>query len=451
MKIVIAGCGQVGGELAQQLAREGHAVTVIDMNARRVEAMGNQYDLMGVVGNCASLPVLREAETPSADLLIASTASDEQNLLTCLLARKLGVGNTIARVRDPDYVQNLEFLAEELGLSMYINPEYSAASEISRLLRFPAAQKAEIFAGGRAELVEIALPADSELLGLPLRDVPKAFGGRILICAVLRGEEALIPRGSFVLQEGDRVCVTGEPSELERLFHKWGLMRRKLRSVMLVGGGRISYYLARMLLEMGVRVKIVEKDAARCESLCQLLPEALIVEGDGSDQELLGEIGLDSTDAVVALTGSDQENLILGLNAASLGAGNTVVKVSNGNFMRLGAKAGIGSIISPKHITASMILRYVRGMSRSMDNNVEALHSICSGQVEALEFSVGKSGDMLGIPLKDLKLKKNLLLACIIRGARTIIPGGGDELRPGDHVLVVTTETGLADIGDILD
>ncbi len=451
MKIIIAGCGEVGGELAKQLSREGHAVTVVDMDPRRVEAMGNRYDLMGVAGNCASLPVLREAEAPSADLLIASTASDEQNLLTCLLARKLGVGNTIARVRDPDYVQNLDFLAEELGLSMYINPEYSAASEISRLLRFPAAQKAEIFAGGRAELVEIALPAGSELAGLPLREVPRAFGGRILICAVLRGEEALIPRGSFVLQEGDRICVTGEPSELERLFRKWGLMRRKLSRVTLVGGGRISFYLARILLETGVGVKIVEKDPKRCETLCQLLPEALIVEGDGGDQELMAEIGADSADAVVALTGSDQENLILGLNAAALGAGSTVVKVSNSNFMRLGTRAGIGSIISPKHITASMILRYVRGMSRSMDNNVEALHSICNGQVEALEFSVGRSGDVLGIPLRELKLKKNLLLACIIRGMRTIIPGGEDVLKPGDHVLVVTTESGLADIRDILD
>lgn len=451
MNVVIAGCGKVGNELAQQLSQEGHAVTVIDISAKRVEEAGNQYDVMGIVGNCATLQVQTDALVPKADLLIACTASDEQNLLSCLVARKLGAKHTIARVRDPAYADQLDFLAEELGLSMHINPEYSAASEIFRLLRFPSAQKLDVFAGGRVEIVEVTVPEGSDLAGLMLKDLARTFNARILVCAVLREEQVSIPDGSFVLRAGDRISITGAPTEVESVFRKLGILRKRVNDVLLAGGGRISYYLARMLAEIGVRAVVVEKDEARCEALCELLPKALIIHGDGTDHELLGEAGIHGMDGVAALTGSDEENIIFGLYAASLQLRKVVVKVNNGNLIRLGERAGLESVISPKHITANMILRYVRGMSHSLDSNVEALHSICGGLAEALEFAVGRQASaVLGIPLKDLATRKNLLVACIIRGGRAIIPGGQDVIRSGDHVIVVTTEQGLDDITDIL-
>lgn len=453
MNIVVAGGGKVGGELVQQLSQEGHSVTVVDVSASRVEEINGQYDVMGIVGNCATLQVMQDAQVEKADLLIATTASDEQNLLACLLARKMGARHTIARVRDPQYVGQMEFLAEELGLSMYVNPEYSAASEIFRLLRFPSAQKLEVFAGGRVEIVEVTVPEGSGLAGIPLRDLPKAFSARILICAVQRNGEVCIPRGDFVIQDGDRISITAEPGEMTRVFKKWGLLRKKVGGVMLVGGGLISYYLGRMLCGIGTSTVIVERDEGRCRELCENLPEATIIQGDGTDHELLGEVGIRNMDGVVALTGSDEENIILGMYADSLGeARKVVVKVNNGNLVRLGERAGLESVLSPKHITANMILRYVRGMSNSLDSNVEALHTICSGQVEALEFSVGKQAEgVAGIPLKDLRLRRDLLLACIIRAGKAIIPGGSDVIRRGDHVLVVTTAEGLNDLTDILE
>jgi len=453
MNIVVAGGGKIGGELVQQLSQEGHSVTVIDKESSRVEEINGQYDVMGIVGNCATLQVMEEAQVGKADLMIATTASDEQNLLACLLARKMGARHTIARVRDPQYVGQMEYLSEDLGLSMYVNPEYSAASEIFRLLRFPSAQKIEVFAGGRVEIVEVTVPDGSGLAGLPLRDLQKAFGARILICAVQRGDEVFIPKGAFTIQDGDRISITAEPSEVTRVFKKWGLLRKRVDHVMLVGGGLISYYLSRMLCGIGTRTVVLERDPARCRELCELLPEVTIINGDGTDHELLGEVGIQNMDGVVALTGSDEENIILGMYACSLGeARKVVVKVNNGNLMRLGERAGLESVLSPKHITANMILRYVRGMSNSLDSNVEALHTICSGQVEALEFSVGKQADgVAGIPLKDLHLRRDLLLACIIRSGRAIIPGGNDVIRHGDHVLVVTTAEGLNDITDILE
>ncbi len=452
MNIVVAGSGKVGGEVVQQLSQEGHSVTVVDVNSARVEEMNGQYDVMGIVGNCATLQVMQDAQVEKADLLIATTASDEQNLLACLLAKKLGARHTIARVRDPQYVGQMEYLSEDLGLSMYVNPEYSAASEIFRLLRFPSAQKLEVFAGGRVEIVEVTLPEGSGLAGIPLRDLPRVMGARILICAVQRDEEVCIPKGDFILRDGDRISITAEPNEVTRVFKKWGLLRKKVDDVMLVGGGLISYYLGRMLCGIGARVVIVEKDSARCRELCELLPQAIIINGNSTDHELLGEVGIQNMDGVVALTGSDEENIILGMYADSLGeARKVVVKVNNGNLVRLGERAGLESVLSPKHITANTIVRYVRGMSNSLDSNVEALHTFCSGQVEALEFSVGKQAEgVAGVPLKDLHLRRDLLLACIIRDGRAIIPGGTDVIRWGDHVLVVTTAEGLNDITDIL-
>ncbi len=457
MKIIVAGCGKVGRELTQRLSQEGHAVTAIDIDPKRIQEIGDQYDVMGVNGSCVTLSVQLEAQADKADLLIATTESDELNLLACLVAKKLGAKHTIARVRDPAYTRRqektgsmLDFLSEELGLSMYLNPEFAAASEISRLLRFPNAHTVDVFAGGRAEIVEVTADKSSSLPGLTLQELNRGFA-RVLVCAVQRSEDVFIPTGDFRLQEGDRISITGEPSEISRLFRRLGLLKKKADRVLIVGGGRIAYYLAVSLAGAGTRVTIMEQDEERCKTLCELLPDANIMLGDGTDHELLGEVGAGEMDGIAALTGSDEVNIILGLYAASLGAGKTVVKVNNGNLIGLGEQAGLGSVISPKHTTANMILSYVRGMSATMDSNVEALHSLCGGKVEALEFSVGREVEgVCGVPLKDLNTRPGLLLACIIRDGRTLIPGGTDSIRRGDHVIVVTTERGLDDIGDIL-
>ena len=457
MKIIVAGCGKVGRELTQRLSQEGHAVTAIDIDPKRIQEIGDQYDVMGVNGSCVTLSVQLEAQADKADLLIATTESDELNLLACLVAKKLGAKHTIARVRDPQYTRRqdktgslIDFLSEELGLSMYLNPEFAAASEISRLLRFPNAHTVDVFAGGRAEIVEVTADKSSSLPGLTLQELNRGFA-RVLVCAVQRSEDVFIPTGDFRLQEGDRISITGEPSEISRLFRRLGLLKKKADRVLIVGGGRIAYYLAVSLAGAGTRVTIMEQDEERCKTLCELLPDANIMLGDGTDHELLGEVGAGEMDGIAALTGSDEVNIILGLYAASLGAGKTVVKVNNGNLISLGEQAGLGSVVSPKHTTANMILSYVRGMSATMDSNVEALHSLCGGKVEALEFSVGREVEgVCGVPLKDLNTRPGLLLACIIRDGRTLIPGGTDSIRRGDHVIVVTTERGLDDIGDIL-
>ena len=458
MKIVIAGCGKVGRELTQRLSREGHDVTAIDLDPKRIEEAGNLYDVMGVVGSAATLAVQMEAQVDKADLLIATTTSDEQNLLACLIARKLGAKHTIARVRDPDYTRRqektgsmLDFLSEELGLSMYLNPEFAAASEISRLLRFPNAHKVDVFAGGRAEIVEVTAEQGSALPGLSLQELNRGFA-RVLVCAVQREDQVFIPTGDFRLRAGDRISITGEPSEISRFFRRLGILKKKADRVLIVGGGRIAYYLAQSLSGAGSRITVMEQDEDRCKALCELLPDASIILGDGTDHELLGEVGAGEMDGIVALTGSDEVNIILGLYASSLGAGQTGVKVNNGNLIGLSERAGLGSTISPKHITANMILSYVRGMNAaSRDSNVEAIHSLCGGKVEALEFSVGREVEGLcGVPLKDLNTRHGLLLACIIRGGKALIPGGLDRIHRGDHVIVVTTEQGLDDIGDIL-
>ncbi len=457
MKIIVAGCGKVGRELTQRLSQEGHAVTAIDIDPKRIQEIGDQYDVMGVNGSCVTLSVQLEAQADKADLLIATTESDELNLLACLVAKKLGAKHTIARVRDPQYTRRqdktgslIDFLSEELGLSMYLNPEFAAASEISRLLRFPNAHTVDVFAGGRAEIVEVTADKSSSLPGLTLQELNRGFA-RVLVCAVQRSEDVFIPTGDFRLQEGDRISITGEPSEISRLFRRLGLLKKKADRVLIVGGGRIAYYLAVSLAGAGTRVTIMEQDEERCKTLCELLPDANIMLGDGTDHELLGEVGAGEMDGIAALTGSDEVNIILGLYAASLGAGKTVVKVNNGNLIGLEAQDGLGSVVSPKHTTANMILSYVRGMSATMDSNVEALHSLCGGKVEALEFSVGREVEgVCGVPLKDLNTRPGLLLACIIRDGRTLIPGGTDSIRRGDHVIVVTTERGLDDIGDIL-
>ncbi len=453
MKIVIVGDGKVGSALTVQLAEEGHDVVVIDSSPKALRTSVEIHDVMGVNGNGASYAVQKEAGVGEADLLIAATSGDELNLLCCMLAKKLGARHTIARVRNPDYADQLVLMKEELGLSMTVNPELAAAREIARMLRFPSALKLDSFARGQVELVEIKVKADSPLLGQALYALSSRLGIRILICAVRRGEEVYIPTGDFVLQEGDKITITASPSELDSLFRKLGIYRHKIHRVMVVGGGRIAYYLAKQLLRLGMSVKIIEQDAARCEQLSEALPKAHIILGDGTERELLEEEGIADMDALVAVTGMDEENIIISMYAGTLGLAKVVTKINRMSFQEILDGAGIESVITPKGITVNQIIRYVRAMDNSKGSNVETLHRIVGGRVEALEFNVAKNcqGELTGIPLKDLRTRKDLLIACIIRGQQIIYPGGNDTIEERDNVIVVTTGHQLQDLSDILE
>ena len=391
-----------------------------------------------------------EAGVQKADLLIAATSADEINMLACMVAKKLGAKHTIARVRDPQYQQQMFFLKEELGLSVVVNPEQSAASEISRLMRFVPAIKAEPFAKGKIDLVEFKVKENSPLDGVQLSDFYRQFKVKILVCAARRGEEVFIPKGNFIIRSGDKLTILAAPAEISSFFRTVGTFQRKVRDVMVVGGGRIAYYLARQLIETGIHVKIIEKDEKRCNQLFDLLPKATILHGDGTDHELLSEEGLDKTDALIALTGIDEENIILSMYANSLNVDKVVTKVNNARLAEMLAPMGIESVISPKEIAANRIISYVRAMTNATGSNVEMLYRLADNKVEALEFRVRESSRCIGVPLKDMPIKDDVLVGAIIRGGTCIIPGGDDVIKAHDSVIVVTTMNGLHELDNIL-
>ena len=453
MKIIIVGAGKIGMELTRQLASE-HKVTVIDRDPQLIENLVNLYDVMAVCGNGGSYEVQQEAEVDKAELLIAATSTDELNILACLVAKKLGVKHTIARVRDQEYESQLRFMREELGLSMAINPEKAAAREIARVLRFPAAMKVETFSKGRLELVEYRVPEDSKLNGMKLADLYRSLRIRVLICAVERKEETVIPSGEFTLHGGDKIYLTSSPAQLEAFFRQLGVFRQKASSVMLAGAGKICPYLAAELLEMGMSVKIVDRSEERCLKMSELLPRALVIQGDGTDSDLLLEEGIEQTDAFVAITGSDEANILMAMNA-SRQAGDrckVVVKINRRSLVDLVSDEGIvDSIVSARSVTTELIVQYVRAMDSASGEGIKTLHRLVDGAVEALEFSVPADAPLLNVPLRELKLKSGILLAGIVRRDGSIlIPSGDDALKAGDDVIVVTTDHSLQTLEDIL-
>ncbi len=457
MNILIIGCGRVGQTLAEQLNEEGNNITVVDTDANKVAELSARLDVMGVAGNGATHAVQREAGIEKADLLIAVTGADELNLLCCLTAKLAGNCRTIARIKNPAYSSEAPYLREELGLSMVINPEDVAASEIARVLRFPSAIKIDTFAKGRVELLKFRLPEGSRLSGMAVREVVSKLGCDILVCTVERGDEAFIANGDFVFRERDIISIIASPENASAFFQKIDYNIRSVKDVMIVGGGDTAQYLARTLCRAGVSVKIIERDRALCEELCIKLPEAVIVHGDASDQSLLLEEGVRRAGAFVALTGQDEENIFLSLFAKSESGGKVVTKINRMDFDGVIKHLDLDSTIYPKSITADIIARYVRGMKNSVGSNMETLWGVIKGQVEAAEFTVRAGAPVLDTPLMRLPLRRDVLIAAIIRegdglgeAGTVIIPRGGDMIREGDRVVVVARARTLSDIADIL-
>lgn len=450
MKIIIVGCGKVGRSITEELSSEGHDVVVIDIRYDVAEDVSNTFDVMGMVGNGASFSVQQEAGIESADVLIAVTNSDELNLLCCLIAKKGSDCKTIARVRNPMYSSDIGFIKAGLGVSMIINPELAAATEIARILRFPYAIEIDTFAKGRVELLEFEISSSSFLVGSSVREVSKRIKAEVLICAVERGEEVIIPNGSFVLEGGDNLSIVASPLHAGNFFKEIGIETHQVNNTTIVGGGTIAYYLARQLLKMGIEVKIIEKDLKRCEELSELLPQAVIIHADATNHQVLIEEGIEGCESFVSLTGIDEGNVFLSLYAKKHSKAKTITKINRISFDDVISTFNLGSIISPKKTTSEYILRYVRAMKNSLGSKVETLYKIIDDKAEALEFAVHEHNRLIGKPLESLRLKDNLLIACINRNGEIISPNGKTSILLGDTVIVVTTQRGLHDITDIL-
>lgn len=451
MNIIIAGCGKVGSTLAEQLSREGHDITVIDQRADVVKHVTDTADVRGVAGNGASYNIQKEAGIGEADLLIAVTDADEVNLLCCLIAKKAGGCKTIARVRNPIYHQEIGHIKGELGLSMVINPEFAASSEIARLLRFPSAIEINTFAKGRIELLRFRVEAGSLLDGRKLKDITELTQCETLVCIVERKGEIIIPDGEVCLQTDDTISIVASPLNASRFFKLMGVQTNQVKNTMVIGGSKTAYYLTRRLTAMGIKVKIIEKNMARCEELCELLPQAMIICGDGTDEELMEEEGLKDAEGFVSLTDMDEENIMLSLYAKSVSRAKKITKVNHNTYDAVIDTLDIGSVVNPKRITAESILQYVRAMQNSIGSNVETLYHLADGRAEALEFIIREDGEVTDVPLQDLSLKPHLLICAVNRKGRMILPRGQDSLQKGDSVVVITTRCGeLKDIRDVL-
>ncbi len=452
MHIIIVGCGKIGSTLTEALSNEGHDITIVDIEPDVLQTVANANDVIGVTGNGASLSVQTEAGIDTADILIATTGSDEVNLLTCLIAKKAGKNiSTIARVRNPVYRNEIGYIKEELGLSMVLNPEYTAATEIARLLRFPSAIKIDTLAKGRVELLKFRIPVDSPLVNMSIMDVNKVYKCDVMMCAIERGDGVYIPNGSFILRNGDTISLIASPKNAALFFRHINVETNQVKEAMIVGGGKIAYYLATQLLAMGIGVKLIERDRERCSELDDELDGATIICSDGTDQSVLMEEGASHTEALVALTNMDEENILLSLFAKKINPGvKSIAKVNRIMFDSIMKEMDVGSVIHPKSVIADYVTSYVRSMQNTIGSNVETMINIIEGKAEALEFAVRDNSPVTDKALEELNLKDNLLIACIMRGKNIMYPRGKDMIRIGDSVIIVTTNRGLKDLKDIL-
>ncbi|MCH5315173.1 MAG: Trk system potassium transporter TrkA [Eubacterium sp.] len=452
LNIIIVGCGTVGRTLVEQLSGEGHSITIIDKNSETVQEICNLYDVLGVAGNGASFGVQKEAGITDSDLIIAVTESDELNLLCCTVARRIAKCAAIARVCNPEYNLEIEYLREKLGLAMIINPVLIASREIAKILDLPRALSVNSFAHGQAELVKFKIPEGSMLDNMSISDLG-AMTENIIICAIERKGEIFIPSGNFTMLAGDIISFVSPRKEVQGFFKKTGFKTQHVKNTMIVGGGISAYYLAKQLINSGVDVKIIEKNKARCEELNDLLPKAIIINGDGSDEGLLMEEGIDTVESFVPLTDSDEENILLTLYANQVTKSSTkvITKINRLSFGDVINNLDLGSVIYPRYITAVTILAYVRARSARRSNSIETLYHMFNQRVEAIEFRVEESSEVTDVPIMNLKLKKNLLISFINRQGKIIIPSGKDCIKPGDSVMIVTTHKGFVDISEILE
>lgn len=450
MKIIIVGCGKVGRSVAEQLSGEDHDIIVVDNDASRLRNLAKEIDVMVMEGNGISKETLLEAGCDETDLLIALTGNDEVNMLCCLVARKNGCSKTIARVRNPEYSSELQTLSLDLGISMIINPELTAAREIYRSLALPPSVSSESFTSGKTEIYSFKIGKDSILAGMPVKDIPARLRSNILVGIVERGDQAYIPDGNFVLQEKDIISVTGRNRDVLDFFGKIRIKSNKVKDVMVIGAGKVAFYLVRMARDSRIHFTLIENDKATCEYMAECLPRATIIHGNGSDQNLLFDEGLQDMDAFVALTGIDEENIILSLYAGSQAHLKTITKINRIEFDEVIASMDLDTIINPKRLTAENILRFVRAQQGGLGSNVETIHKLANGKVEALEFCIGDGFFMTDIPLKDIAFKKGVLVALIIRQNEAILPRGNDCIKKGDHLLVITTHKGFTSLKDTL-
>lgn len=454
MRVIIVGCGKVGYNIATQLCNEGYDVTVIDRNGDRLQNIASSYDVLAMEGDGTSYNTLQEAGIEYADLLIAVTDSDERNLLCCLIGSRAANVKTIARVRNPIYSSEVDFLMKGFGIAMIINPEMAAANEIARIFRFPSAISIETFAKGHVELLTFRLGAGSVLAGRQLSYIRSTLGCDVLVCVVKRGNQVFIPSGTFVAEAGDIMSIIASQGQANDFLRRIGIISNRIGNVLIVGGGTITYYLARKLIEDGIGVKIIEKDRARCETLSDLLPRAEIIEGDGTNEELLMEEGLEDVSGFTALTGIDEQNIMLGLFAQAKSRNNTkvVTKIAKLTFTSVIDSLNLGSVVNPKDITADYILQFVRSMQASEGSDMENLYKLANKEVEVLEFVIRDRTRVVGIPIQNLHMKKNILIGKIYRQGKLITPSGSDTLEAGDSVVVVAfRKERLKSIDDILE
>ena len=451
MNIVIAGCGKIGRTVIASLTAEGHSVTAIDTNPKALEAVTDNYDVMTVCGNAADSDTLDEASIEKVDLFIALSGSDEINMLSCFIAKRMGASYTVARIRNPEYNdQSLGLLRVHLDLAGAVNPDYHAARELYNTLKHPSAARVETFSRRNLEMIELRLKPESVLAGIRLIDMRKKYPGQYLVGVVQREDNVYIPDGNFVLSPGDKIGITASPNELLKLLKSLGTTQKQAKSVMIVGAGRTCFYLAKMLLAGGSSVTIIEKDLKRCNEMSEALRGAFVINGDGANQDLLLEAGIENMDAFLSLTGIDEENILLSYYAATRTVPKVIPKVNRDEFVSIAEKMGLDTVITPRKIASNVLVGFARALKNSMGSKIETLYKLMDGKAEALEFDAQDDPSYARIPLKDIKLRPNTLVAGIIRGRKTIIPMGNDTILPGDKVVILTAGKRMNDLADIV-
>lgn len=449
MNVIIIGAGKIGKYLIKSLREEGHDVVVVDIDEQRIDRVVEEQDVNGICGSGTHCDVLSDAGVENAYLVIATTLSDEINVLSCMIARKMGARHAIARVRGPEYARQIDFMRNELGISMMVNPDMNVSSEISRILKFPIATNYETFANGKIDMIEIIIKSGNNIIDKPVYEISQIYGNQFLICAVRRGEEVFIPNGDFVIKEKDIIYISGPHKSIENILKGMGILKNRIKSVMIIGGSRIAYYLTMLLCKMGMNVTIIEKNSDRCNFLAKHLPNAKIVLGNSADHKLLLEEGIERSDAVVTVTDSDEANFLVAMYARSFNVKKLVTKINESEFCQLYENIMGETAISLSQVTSSTIIKYLRAKLNVESEEIVNLYKLMGGRIEAIEFLVPEKGKYLSTPIRELKFKKDILVSAIIRNRKIFFPTGDDTLEPGDSVIIVTKKTSIRSLKDI--